>query len=89
VTKKKGQINKLITRGGFCFSSRPIEIEKFREKQIEKVMTRKNACLAFDANGKVYNWGHFPRGLGCTPQNVHIDVPKKNEVLQGHAFRDI
>jgi hypothetical protein len=53
------------------------------------IMTKNNACFAIAATGSLYNWGHFPRGLGLSPRDAIIDFPQKNTRMQPYSFRRI
>ena len=89
VTRQKGMINKLLVQNGVQFSPCPITIDTLSGKRIERLYTKNSMCYAYSAKGKIYNWGHMPRGLSLKPYDVTVDIPEKNAELAGYAFRDI
>ena len=82
-------INKLLVRNGIQFSPCPIKVDTLSEKRIERLYTKNNMSYAYSAKGKIYNWGHMPKGLSLKPYDVTVDIPEKNVELAGYAFRDI
>jgi len=66
IPKRKGSINRLLTKGGNKMTYRPFHIESLDLKHVTRITARRKMSLAFCSERDVYTWGTFPKGLALT-----------------------
>jgi hypothetical protein len=64
-------------------------LSDLKKKNIEKIIVKRNCTFAFSTKDKIFSWGQMPKGLNFKPRNEIIDIPTKNNILQGFNFNSI
>ena len=89
VARGKGLINDLLQKNGIQFAPAPQPVAALAGKVVDRVIAKRNCTYAFTDKDRIYCWGHMPKGLNFRPHDEVIDVPVRNEILEGMNFRDI
>ena len=91
VPKRKGVINRLVSRGGDKIAFKPYHLESLDNANIQKITARRDMSLAFssDETMDVYTWGTFPKGLALEPQSKTYEEPHLHTKLSDYNFMDI
>lgn len=55
---------------------------------IDRLITKRNCNFAITDKDKVYTWGQMLKGVNFKSYNQVINVPEKNETLEGYSFNE-
>lgn len=55
---------------------------------VDRLITKRNCNFAITDKDKVYTWGQLAKGVNFKTFNQIVDIPEKNETLQGYSFNE-